>query len=609
MNIFYTAIITMLAGTVSSAEFIFTEITEHSGLARQGGSFACAAADYDMDGYTDLAISTHGSVLIYHNNGNGTFSNITGNGIAKADTHGITWIDYNRDGWPDLFVCCGGNRGAGNGDANKIFINQSGRDFKQVELPEVLEHKDAGERCMLPADLVQNGGLDIILMSPLRPISKPITVRQDAGTWRLLDSKLDQFSAESITPIGVSTEGCPLFALQTSGANGGTILKFIDGAFEDVSQKIGVQPGYNVMRVIPFDYDNDGDLDLYYVCGRNWVSAPPEIADHSLYFSLTAAAPRAGNTVSFRAEDRLNFNLYINSMQGTSKLRLGSDAVLIERDETELDINDSRLEGCPKILGTEPGIYFWRDSGNICSFALVGAEATPFASVHGEITVDSGKITLINQGAPLKDCPNRLYENRNGIYVDVTKEAGLEDIRAGADAVAADFDNDGDIDLYVINGTDPYHNTPNVFFRNNGNRTFSNVTSECNMAGPKEGRGDSAIAFDIDNDGNLDIFILNGNGPAPVCNQGQQILLKNDTQTGNWGKIEVECPRGVLIKSTVNGRSLLQLADGMTGRFGYSIIPVHIGMGTALHADIEILRPSEEVTRHKLTAGTTLRIK
>ena len=104
----------------------FTDVTEQAGLANAGdGNYGMGVADgdYDNDGYPDLYVTSYGKNILYHNNGNGTFTDVT----AKADVAGGGWsvsagfVDYDNDGKLDLFVTrymdwdtqhskdCGGN--------------------------------------------------------------------------------------------------------------------------------------------------------------------------------------------------------------------------------------------------------------------------------------------------------------------------------------------------------------------------------------------------------------------------------------------------------------------------------------------------------------------
>jgi len=95
---------------------------------------------------------------------------------------------------------------------------------------------------------------------------------------------------------------------------------------------------------------------------------------------------------------------------------------------------------------------------------------------------------------------DRLFRNNgNGTFTDVTEKAGLADTAYGMGAAAADFDNDGFVDLYVTNWGG------NILYRNNGNGTFTDVTAKAGVAGPRWGT--SAAWGDIDGDGYLDLFV------------------------------------------------------------------------------------------------------
>jgi enediyne biosynthesis protein E4 len=95
---------------------------------------------------------------------------------------------------------------------------------------------------------------------------------------------------------------------------------------------------------------------------------------------------------------------------------------------------------------------------------------------------------------------DRLFRNVRGRFVDVTREAGLHDTAYGMGAVAADYDNDGDTDLYVTNYG------ANILYRNNGDGTFTDVTT---AAGVAAGSWSTSAAWtDIDNDGDLDLFVV-----------------------------------------------------------------------------------------------------
>jgi hypothetical protein len=97
---------------------------------------------------------------------------------------------------------------------------------------------------------------------------------------------------------------------------------------------------------------------------------------------------------------------------------------------------------------------------------------------------------------------NKLYRNEGNLkFIDVTQAAGVGDTGYGQGCAAADYDSDGDIDLYVTNYG------PNVLYRNNGDGTFSDVTEEARVA--DDGWGQSVCFFDYDGDGKLDLLVQN----------------------------------------------------------------------------------------------------
>lgn len=107
-------------------------------------------------------------------------------------------------------------------------------------------------------------------------------------------------------------------------------------------------------------------------------------------------------------------------------------------------------------------------------------------------------------GAPTDPPPrNALYRNDGGWkFTDVTETAGVGDTGYGLGVCIGDYDNDGDADIYVNNFG------PNVLYRNNGNGTFTDVTREAGVAaGDQVGAG--ACFLDMDGDGDLDLFVAN----------------------------------------------------------------------------------------------------
>src|SRR5579864_8564641 len=86
----------------------FTDVTEKAGLAHSGWGQGVCVGDYDNDGWEDLYVTYYGKNVLYHNNGNGTFTDLSDSagvaGSGKAWGTGCAFVDYDRDGRPDLMV-------------------------------------------------------------------------------------------------------------------------------------------------------------------------------------------------------------------------------------------------------------------------------------------------------------------------------------------------------------------------------------------------------------------------------------------------------------------------------------------------------------------------
>jgi hypothetical protein len=111
--------------------------------------------------------------------------------------------------------------------------------------------------------------------------------------------------------------------------------------------------------------------------------------------------------------------------------------------------------------------------------------------------VNSGRCDFFTPTVPLR---NALYRNnRDGTFTDVTEKAGVGGGGFGMGVAVGDYDNDGFPDMYVT------HYGRSVLYRNNGNGTFSDVTERAGVG--VHGWASSAVWFDYDNDGRLDLFV------------------------------------------------------------------------------------------------------
>lgn len=111
--------------------------------------------------------------------------------------------------------------------------------------------------------------------------------------------------------------------------------------------------------------------------------------------------------------------------------------------------------------------------------------------------INSGKCDFFNPNPPLR---NALYRNnRDGTFTDVTEKAGVGAGGYGMGVAVGDYNGDGFADLYVT------QYGRGILYRNNGDGSFTDVTEKAGVAAP--GWGSSAVWFDYDNDGKLDLFV------------------------------------------------------------------------------------------------------
>ena len=173
--------------------------------------------------------------------------------------------------------------------------------------------------------------------------------------------------------------------------------------------------------------------------------------------------------------------------------------------------------------------------------------------------VNSGVSDFYSPATPLK---NALYRNnRDGTFTDVTDKAGLAGGRFGMGVAVADYDGDGWQDLYVTN----YGS--NVLYHNNKNGTFTDITDKAGVT--TQGWSTCAVWFDYDNDGKLDLFVSS----FVQFDKSQHRLCVDQTMTQNYYCIpRIFKPRpSYLFHNNGNGRfSDVSKESGIAGSPGKS---------------------------------------
>ncbi|MEE3257743.1 MAG: CRTAC1 family protein, partial [Candidatus Latescibacterota bacterium] len=187
--------------------------------------------------------------------------------------------------------------------------------------------------------------------------------------------------------------------------------------------------------------------------------------------------------------------------------------------------------------------------------------------------------------------PNRPFLYRNlgdGTFVDITGPAGLARSFGTMGAGAADVDNDGFVDIYLANGGPQMSRLePNVLYRNMGDGTFADITAAAGTG--SLGKGHGATFADFDQDGDVDLYVgLGGHYDADVWANN---LYRNDGPAHHYLQVELV---GTRTNRSAIGARVATFAAGRTARarrtsgfgFGSSNSPVlQLGLGTAAAVD------------------------
>jgi enediyne biosynthesis protein E4 len=227
----------------------FTDVTIPAGLVRGGWGQGVCVGDFDNDGHDDLFVSYWGSNALYKNNGNGTFTDVsrkagitTAGGRLPRWNTGCAFLDYDRDGWLDLFV------------ANYIDF-----DIKKVPVPE-------GGTCLYK-------GLKVACGPPGLPGGKNILFKNNRdGTFRDVSKEAGILNTPGTYGLGVlvgdfDNDGWPDIYVANDSTSSALFKNNHDGTFSEIAIEAGVaysadgksQAG---MGVAAADYDGDGRLDI-----------------------------------------------------------------------------------------------------------------------------------------------------------------------------------------------------------------------------------------------------------------------------------------------------------------------------------------------------------
>jgi hypothetical protein len=493
-----------------------------------------AAVDYNGDGWLDLFV-VNGSRLegfgaarpptnrLYRNNGKGAFTDVTeAAGVGQSGWgNGVCAGDVDNDGDEDLFVTYWG--------PNLLLVNDGKGKFAEAAAKAGVAGpaKEWSSGCTF-LDYDRDGRLDLFVTS------------------------YQEFDLAKTPPPGKASncewKGMPVFCGPRGLPFGRATLfhQKSDGTFEDVTEKSGIGAARDFYAFTPIaaDLNGDGFTDIYF------------------------------------ASDSTPSVLFRNEKNGTFR-EIGT--------ETGVAFNEHGFEQGGMGIGV----------GDYNRDGLLDLVKTNFAGDH----------------------PNLYRNTGGGIFEDAVLGAGLaiNPLFVGWGVAFVDLDNDGWQDIFQVNGHvypelekggKESYRQPRVVYRNLGNGRFEDVSS---LAGPgivarHSSRG--AAFGDFDNDGDIDVAVMNM-GEAPS-------LLRNTyTGTGKWVKVVLEGVKsnrsaiGAVVAIEAGGAKQTLPVLGQSSFLSQSERRLHFGLGSAAKVErVRVRWPSGDTeTFAGGAAGTTLRLK
>ena len=238
----------------------FADVTEQAGLKIVGKGMGCAAGDFDNDGKTDLAVCLVDGVRLFHNEGNGRFVDVTQAAGIKREKScvALTFVDYDHDGDLDLYV----TMAPGVADGNVLWRNNGNGTFTDVSGETRLGAEATGAGVAVSdfnndraIDFILAGGTagELVLLNPREGAFKPL--------FDIDFTKMGLPAAVGVVSFDFDKDGWMDLAFTHTGAPGISLWRNVDGKhLERVAlPDFGWKKGWGVAAI---DYDNDGWLDL-----------------------------------------------------------------------------------------------------------------------------------------------------------------------------------------------------------------------------------------------------------------------------------------------------------------------------------------------------------
>ncbi len=471
-----------------------------------------------------------------------TFGDNSYENIMESSGSGISILDYDQDGFYDIYLL-------------------NGTYLEGISRPDGKDNLNSTNK------LFRNNG-----DGTFSDVSRQAGV--DNSQWSMAAGVAD-FDADGDTDIYLANYGPNVFYLN----NG-------DGTFSDVTKKLALEGPQTLngftkwsVSVAFMDYNQDRLTDI--VVG-NFLAFDP---DHR----STPDPSIMPHPSEYNGQATL---LYEQQQDGTFKeVTEGSGLFFPESkcmgltafdvdDDGDLDIFQSN-DHQPNFLFQNAGNYF--EEVGVLSGVAVNSEGSATGSMHGTIGDVNGDglvdilVTDLKYGS--------LYRNTGGgIFQDITFASGIGSHFKGIGGWAAalfDFDNDGDLDIFSANGTaEELILQPPLLLENDGNGRFHNIGKKSGSYFQEKHSGRGAAVLDYDNDGDMDVIVSHIEPGAGAA------LLQNQVENGNhWVGLTLLEPKdgssivGTKVILTAGDEIFVRVSQGSTGYLSSSDPRLHFGLG------------------------------
>ncbi|MFO1031604.1 MAG: CRTAC1 family protein [Planctomycetota bacterium] len=584
----------------------FVDVSTQAGIDDSGISFGVSAGDANGDGWPDLFVGGHynGRAKLFLNLKNGAFLDVANRLVPPptGDLHGALWSDLDADGTQELVVM----RGAGYGSTPtpKLAYKRYGTYMVDVAIFAALDVPLMRARTPLALDLDADGWLDIFMtaaersdgMAPTAPY-RQYTGHQFHDNWAGIGggNTWSEFAVhgdlDGDRKLDLLVHGYPTRALAYS-ASGMT----------NITAAIGL-PNVPTMRdAVVADFDNDGDNEIY-VCRNGMGSALNRRFSNRIDFRTITTGQEHGINIPVAGPHTARLEWGPEGL--TTPVRLGAGGQLVPASYAlQLDpTNPAHIGVAPHAGGQVNAIHVGFDPATSSWTILSSSTIWNDCMFRFDCSKATGTPTAIGFNPQAATPGDLLLKRVNGVYTDVTASRGVPANLRGHSVVAADFDNDRDLDLFVVTST-LAENTPDVVLRNDGAGNFTPVQAH-GAQGSSMGIGESVVSLDYDQDGWVDLLVANGEGSGfryvatnAFADDGPTQLFRNETRNQNhWLSIELvgTAPNldaiGARVEVTAGGITQVREVGGGTHRYSQNH-GIHFGLGAATVADVRVVWPN-----------------